>query len=142
MLKVVATKCGNGPKIRAAIGCQPAKGHVVDNGLSDFAAGRDPNAVRVEQDFEHHGRMKGRPALAVIPKPPEQRFEIKRTDHTGDEAHQMLLREPVIQVGSKQKPPVRIVVAEVVPHDAGHLVYSNEFIDYITKYRLTSKPLV
>ena len=83
--------------------------------------------------------MKGRPALAAITKPPEQRLEIKRTDYIVDETRQMLLREPVIQVRSKQKQLVGIVVAKVVPHNAGRLIYSSFFTDYISKYRPTDK---
>lgn len=101
--------------------------------------GGTPNAVRVEQDFKYHGRMKGRTALAAITKSPEYRFEIKRTGHIGDEACQMLLQEPVIQVGSKQKHLIGIGVTEVVPHDAGRLVYLSEFIGDLSKYWPTDK---
>jgi len=83
--------------------------------------------------------MKGRPALATITKPPEQRIEIKGTDHIGDETSQMLLREPVIQIRSKQKQLVGIVVAIVAPNNAGRLVYLSDFTDYISKYWPTDK---
>lgn len=34
---------------------------------------------------------------------------------------------------------VGIVVAKVVPHNAGRLIYSSDFTDYISKYRPTDK---
>jgi len=60
------------------------------------------HAVSIEHDLEHHGRVEGRAALAVVAEPAQERFEIKGIDHVGNEPGQVLLGKPVIQIGGQE----------------------------------------
>lgn len=116
-LKMLEAEGGDGPKIRPTASRQPTERHVVNHCLGNFAAGRDAHAVGVKQDLEHHHRMVGCAALAVVPVTTNDWLEVQGVHLVRDKPGQVLLRKPFIQIWRQEQQLMGIVIAKVETHD-------------------------
>jgi hypothetical protein len=80
-----------------------AKGHVLLTRSLDRARRPDPARVRVEQQRDHHRRLKRRPAVPVLPVGGVERAQIHLRHRVEHEPRKVRLRQPVADVGRQQK---------------------------------------
>jgi hypothetical protein len=65
--------------------------------LLDSARGGDADAVGVEQDLDHHGRVERRLSAPVAAIVVDDGRQVELIDHVGEEVDEVIFGEPVAQ---------------------------------------------
>jgi len=89
--------------IRPLLRGDDAEGDVLDARPLDDSRGSNPARVGVEQQRDHHRRLVGRAALAIDPVGRIKRPQIHLLDRGQHEPCQVVLRQPVADIGRHQK---------------------------------------
>ena len=82
----------------------------------DHPRGPHPARVRVEQQADHHRRVISRPAAPVLAIGAIERIQIHLADGIDHEPRQVVLREPVPDVGRHQKRLLAITRDKALAH--------------------------
>lgn len=102
-LEMLLAEAGDGVVIRMLVGGEVAEGDAVVGGLLDAARTGEAGGVAIEQQPREHFRVIARGAAAVLaPVGFQNRIEIQLADDLGDEAGQVIFRQPVVQ-GRRQQ---------------------------------------
>jgi PadR family transcriptional regulator PadR len=82
----------------------------------ELAGRTDPKAVATEEHAEQELGVVGGMAVAVVPVGQIERLKIELIDHVEEEPGEMILGEPVAQVGWGQEWLVAVAAKEIVSH--------------------------
>jgi hypothetical protein len=91
-------------------------GDVLHAGPLDPARRSLPSRIGVQQKRDHHRRLIGRPAPAVVAIAGVELAQIHRRHRVEHEPREMALRQPVPHVGRHQKRLLAITANEALPH--------------------------
>ena len=113
-LEVVAAEGADGVVIGMGVGAEVAHGQVAVGGALDAAAAEDAVGVAVDEQGEHHRRRELRvAATAVVDREGAQRQPLDGLD---DEVDQVILGDPVAQVGREKQGGLTVDVDEAGGH--------------------------
>jgi hypothetical protein len=116
-LLVAGTKAGDGHVVGGLVGGQHPEGDVLGQAAFDLAGGLNPKTVAIQQHPEQQLGVVGGMAVPVIPVRLVEGCEVELVDHVEDEPGEMLLGEPVAQVGGQQEGLVAVAAQKVVGHN-------------------------
>ena len=116
MLQMPRPKFGDAPKVRDILAHDDAKGRVGDASLHDLPRGKHARAVSIEQQNEHHSRMKRRLPAVVAAVVLNDRRKIDLSGHIQQKVNQMIFRQPVPRRRRKQPPRIRLPFPKLTTH--------------------------
>jgi hypothetical protein len=103
--------------IRAQPGGQHAVGNVLGAATFDHAARAHSDAIRIQQQRDHHRRVIGRPAVPVVPIGLVKRDHVQLLDHLDQKPRQVVGGQPVPHIRRHQELSLIAINAhEVEPH--------------------------
>ena len=138
-LLVADPEPGDGRVVGCLVAGKHPEGKVLGAAPLDLPGGPHPDRVAGQQHAQHGLGVIGGMAVPVGPIGTQERTEVELVDHVQHEPGQMVLGEPVAQVGGQQERLVAVAAKEVVGHDVSYL-FATLVPNVLASYVSTPEP--
>ena len=116
MLQMPGPILGDAAKVGDVLADNHPKGRVGDTALHDLSRREHADTIRIEQQHEHHSRVKRRLPAVLTTVIVDDRREIHLTGDIQQKINQMLLGQPIPRRRRKQPPRIRLPIAKLTTH--------------------------
>jgi hypothetical protein len=114
------TEAGNRHVVWELVAGKHSEGDILVAAPLDLPRGAHPDGVGVQQHPEQGPGVVGGMAVPIGPVSAQERTEVQLVDDVEDEPGQVIVGQPVAQVGGQQERLVGVAAQEVVGHGASY----------------------